>query len=85
MHALIDAHFLTQGQCPEADVAVLSGNKRVTAMLMMKADKRFPMTIGGVDCRLINYKVRHKMRLTLLPATSAVLTKSIAGFLLCQL
>lgn len=46
-----------QGQCPEADVAVLSGNKHITSMLRMKADRRFPMTIGGVDCRLIKYKV----------------------------
>ncbi|BDA44812.1 Ribosomal RNA large subunit methyltransferase K/L [Coccomyxa sp. Obi] len=55
--AWTDLGLFLKGQCPEADVAVLSGNKRVTAKLMMKADKRFPMTIGGVDCRLIKYKV----------------------------
>lgn len=53
---------------------MLSGNKRITALLMMKADQRIPMTIGGVDCRLIKYKVRREMCLTLLPANSAVLT-----------
>ncbi|KAK9908246.1 hypothetical protein WJX75_004747 [Coccomyxa subellipsoidea] len=55
--AWTDLGFFLKGECPEADVAVLSGNKHITSLLRMKADRRFPMTVGGVDCRLIKYKV----------------------------
>ncbi len=51
------AYSSLQAECAEADVAVLSGNKHVTSLLRLKADRRFPMTIGGIDCRLIKYKV----------------------------
>ena len=44
--------MLLQRECPEARVAVLSGNKEITSKLCMRADKRFPLTTGGNDCRL---------------------------------
>lgn len=47
-----------QDQCPRATAYVLSGNKDVTRHLRMKADQRFPLTIGGTDCRLVKYTVR---------------------------
>jgi hypothetical protein len=51
-----------QSQCPEAKVAILSGNKDVTRNLCMRAERRFPLTIGGVDCRLLKYTVRSHTR-----------------------
>ena len=46
-----------QARCPEAQAYVLSGNKDITQFLRMRADQRMPMTIGGMDCRLIKYTV----------------------------
>ncbi|KAH9324721.1 hypothetical protein KI387_004899 [Taxus chinensis] len=43
--------------CNCADMYVLSGRSNVTRELHMKADKKWPITMGGVDCRLLHYYV----------------------------
>ncbi len=40
------------------DVWVLSGNRDLTRHFGMRAEKRFPVINGGIDCRLIHYKVK---------------------------
>ncbi|KAL4458935.1 hypothetical protein ABPG75_013800 [Micractinium tetrahymenae] len=49
--------FLKQ-QCAGASAFLLSGNPEATKGLRMKASQRMPLTIGGVDCRLLQYSVR---------------------------
>ncbi|MCB9072353.1 MAG: RNA methyltransferase [Bdellovibrionaceae bacterium] len=39
------------------DVWVLSGNKDLTKHLSMRAEQRFPIINGGIDCRFIHYRV----------------------------
>lgn len=39
------------------NVWILSGNKDLTMHLGMRAEKRFPIINGGIDCRFIHYKV----------------------------
>jgi putative N6-adenine-specific DNA methylase len=55
--SLWGSDVLLQRECPEAKVGILSGNKEVTSRLRMRADRRCPLTIGGVDCRLLKYTV----------------------------
>lgn len=40
------------------DVWVLSGDPKWTQFLKMKAEKRYPIDNGGVDCRWIHYKIK---------------------------
>ncbi len=40
------------------DVWVLSGNRELTQHFGMRAEKRFPVINGGIDCRFIHYKVK---------------------------
>ena len=49
--------WVAQERCPEAHAFVLSGNKDVTRHLRMRAARRIPLTVGGTDCRLIEYRV----------------------------
>lgn len=46
-----------KSSCNETDVYVLSGNSNVTHAMHMKADKRWAVTVGGVDCRIMHYYV----------------------------
>ncbi|MCO5606327.1 hypothetical protein L7F22_060514 [Adiantum nelumboides] len=48
--------FLKQ-QCNHADVYVLSGNSSVTRGLRMKCDRKWPITVGGIECKLLHYYV----------------------------
>lgn len=41
-----------------AQAWVLSGTKGPTQALRMKASRRHPLSLGGVDCRLLHYEVR---------------------------
>eukprot|EP01018_Ginkgo_biloba_P034277 Gb_27132 [translate_table: standard] len=43
--------------CNCADVYILSGNSMLTRALRMKANKKWPITMGGVECRLVHYYV----------------------------
>ncbi|XP_057816583.2 uncharacterized protein LOC131029920 [Cryptomeria japonica] len=43
--------------CNCADMYILSGRSTVTRELRMKADKKWPITMGGIDCRLLHYYV----------------------------
>ncbi len=36
---------------------ILSGNKNLTSFLRMKANCRFPVSNGGIDCRWLNYSI----------------------------
>jgi hypothetical protein len=38
-------------------VSILCGNPEVTRLLKMKAGGRDPVTVGGIDCRLVHYTV----------------------------
>jgi 23S rRNA (guanine2445-N2)-methyltransferase / 23S rRNA (guanine2069-N7)-methyltransferase len=40
------------------DVWILSGNRELTQHFRMKAEQRYPVVNGGIDCRLIHYKVK---------------------------
>lgn len=39
------------------NVWILSGNKDLTQFLRLRAERRFPIINGGIDCRFIHYKV----------------------------
>ncbi|KAJ7109531.1 hypothetical protein O6H91_Y571700 [Diphasiastrum complanatum] len=43
--------------CTRADVYVLSGNANATQDLQLKSDKKWHLTVGGVDCKLLHYYV----------------------------
>jgi 23S rRNA G2445 N2-methylase RlmL len=45
-------------QAGGADAFILSGSSTATQHLRLRADKRMPVTIGGVDCRLLQYHIR---------------------------
>lgn len=49
--------FLKQ-QCVGATAYLLSGNPEASKGLRLKADRRYPITVGGVDCRLLQYSIR---------------------------
>ncbi|EFJ13101.1 hypothetical protein SELMODRAFT_446417 [Selaginella moellendorffii] len=55
-----------------ADVYVLSGNSTLTRQLQMKADRKWPITVGGFDCRLLHYYI-------LPPKTSSVAARGSGG------
>jgi 23S rRNA G2445 N2-methylase RlmL len=40
------------------DVWILSGNRDLTKHFGMRAERRFPVINGGIDCRFIHYKVK---------------------------
>ena len=42
------------------DAFVLSGNRDLTQHFRMKAEQRYPVINGGIDCRLLHYKVNAK-------------------------
>ena len=44
-------------QCAGAPAYLLSGNVAATAGLRLRAASRVPLTIGGVDCRLLRYDI----------------------------
>lgn len=46
-----------KSQCGDSTAFLLSGDPEVTAFLRMKADRKFPLGLGGVDTRLLKYKV----------------------------
>lgn len=50
--------FTLKSQFKGWDVWVLSGNRDMTKHLGMRAERRFPVINGGIDCRLIHYKVK---------------------------
>ena len=39
------------------DLWILSGNKELTRFLRMKANRKFPINNGGIECRWINYSI----------------------------
>jgi putative N6-adenine-specific DNA methylase len=51
------SHALKQG-FKGWDAYILSGNRDLTQHLRMKAEQRWPVINGGIDCRLIHYRVK---------------------------
>jgi 23S rRNA G2445 N2-methylase RlmL len=45
-------------QAPGSKAFLLSGNKEATMGLRMKADRRHVLSVGGTDCRLLQYSIR---------------------------
>lgn len=45
-------------ECAGATAYLLSGNPAASTGLRMKADRRYPVTVGGVDCRVLQYSIR---------------------------
>lgn len=46
-----------QERCSNATAHVLSGNSDITREIHMRAERKFPVTIGNIDCRLLRYKI----------------------------
>jgi 23S rRNA G2445 N2-methylase RlmL len=44
-------------ECPDSSAFVLSGNPEVSRAIRMRASRKTPIGIGGVDCRLLRYDV----------------------------
>ncbi|KAH7387880.1 hypothetical protein KP509_16G046600 [Ceratopteris richardii] len=44
-------------QCNNADVYVLSGSSSATRGLRMKCDRKWPIVVGGIECKLLHYYV----------------------------
>lgn len=44
-------------QCTGADVFLLSGNADATRNMRLRADRKWPLSVGGIDCRVLHYKV----------------------------
>eukprot|EP00252_Welwitschia_mirabilis_P024420 TRINITY_DN7238_c0_g1_i1.p1 TRINITY_DN7238_c0_g1~~TRINITY_DN7238_c0_g1_i1.p1 ORF type:complete len:237 (-),score=56.48 TRINITY_DN7238_c0_g1_i1:472-1131(-) len=49
-------HFCKEN-CNNADMYVVCGESTLTRHLRMKADKKWPISMGGLDCRLLHYYV----------------------------
>ena len=58
MEAWHDLSVFLKEQCGGADAYLLSGSAEATQGLRLRADRRWPLSIGGVDCRLLKYSVR---------------------------
>lgn len=48
-------------QCPGAEANVLSGSRTVTRHLRLSATRKRRVTLGGVDCRLLQYRIRDRV------------------------
>ena len=46
-----------QAQCPDALVYVLCGNPDITREIHMRSERKYPVTVGNIDCRVLKYKV----------------------------
>ena len=44
-------------RCGGAAAAVLCGNKEVAAKLFLRPERRHPLTVGGIDCRLLHFQL----------------------------
>ncbi len=44
-------------QCGGADAAVLCGNREVANKLFLPLKRRHPLTVGGIDCRLLHFRL----------------------------
>ena len=44
-------------RCNDADVYALSGNPVASRGLHMKSNKKWPITVGGLECKLLHYYV----------------------------
>ena len=44
-------------ECPDSSAFVLSGNPAVSRAIRMRASRKMPLGIGGVDCRFLRYDI----------------------------
>ena len=56
-----DLGSFLKSECGGAEAYVLSGNPYATRHMRLKAEQRQPVTIGGVDCRLLKYSIRGRV------------------------
>ncbi|GAB4823363.1 hypothetical protein N2152v2_010409 [Parachlorella kessleri] len=56
-----DLSVFLKEQCGGAEACLLSGSSDATQHLRLRADKKWPLTIGGVDCRLLKYSIRGRV------------------------
>jgi putative N6-adenine-specific DNA methylase len=47
-------------QAAGSEAYILSGNAQVTQHLKLRADRKYPLTIGGTKCRLMQYIIHNK-------------------------
>lgn len=55
--AWVDLRTFLKEQCPKATAHVLSGNPDITREMHMRAERKYPVTIGNIDCRFLKYKI----------------------------
>lgn len=55
--AWFDLSVFLKQQAKGADAYLLSGNSKATKHLRLRADTKFPITVGGIDCRLLKYSI----------------------------
>lgn len=55
--AWTDLRAFLKNECTETDAFILSGNADITGQLRMKTKRKYPLTVGGVDCRLLHYEI----------------------------
>ena len=53
-----DLSVFLKEQCGGAEAYLLSGSADATQHLRLRADKKWPLSIGGVECRLLKYSIR---------------------------
>ena len=53
-----DLRAFLKAQCQGSEAFVLCGNKEVSKHIGMRASRRFPVSLAGVDTRLLKYEVR---------------------------
>ncbi len=46
-----------KSQCEGANAIVLCGNREMTRNLRLKASRKFPITVGSIDCRILQYQI----------------------------
>ena len=47
-------------ECTGADAWLLSGDPKITRPLRLSAARKTPLSVGGVDCRLVRYSIRSR-------------------------
>lgn len=53
-----DLSVFLKEQCGGAEAYLLSGSAEATQALRLRADRKWPLSVGGVECRLLKYSIR---------------------------
>ena len=49
---------MAQDQCSGASAFILSGNPEAAKELNMRPSSRTALSLGGIDCQVLEYKIR---------------------------